>query len=293
MQSLQKAVLNDIAVDADYHLSDDMVADSQSFSPSAAKPRPVLVRFLASGLPVSIRTFPPVTTEDLILSHDPTYVRGVLACELPNGFANLDSGVARSLPWTTGALLAAARAALNGGIACAPVSGFHHAHYDTGGGFCTFNGLTVTAQRLLTDGVVHRILILDCDQHFGDGTDDIIRRLGLAPLVENASFGRWFHSARDAAAYLTRLEQIVARFPEFDLILYQAGADVHVDDPLGGVLTTEQMVTRDRLVFQGAQRHRIPLAWNLAGGYQDPVDKVVQLHVNTLRECTVAYASSG
>ena len=50
------------------------------------------------------------------------------------------------MPFTSGAMLAAARDALaNGWGAVAPCSGFHHAGYDFAGGFCTFNGLMVTA----------------------------------------------------------------------------------------------------------------------------------------------------
>ena len=272
---------------------EQLLANSQSFSPSAGKPRQAVANWQSSGLPIALLPFLPVTVDDLGRSHDPDYVRGVLDSKLPNGFGNELPEVARSLPWTTGSMLAAAREALLSGVACAPVSGFHHAHYDSGGGFCTFNGLTVTAVKLLADGLVQRVMILDCDQHFGDGTDQIIERLSLARSVENASFGRWFHAPAHASAYLARLEQIVARLSDFDLVLYQAGADVHVDDPLGGVLTTEQMVLRDQIVFEAAHRQEIPLAWNPAGGYQDPIERVLALHLNTMRACVDAYCDSG
>ncbi len=271
---------------------EQLLANSQSFSPSAGKPRQVVANWQAAGLPISLQPFSPAMVDDLSLSHDPRYVRGVLDLQLPNGFGNELPEVAQSLPWTTGSMLAAAREALLSGVACAPVSGFHHAHYDSGGGFCTFNGLTVTAAKLLADGLVQRVMILDCDQHFGDGTDQIIERLSLGRSLENASFGRWFHEPAHASAYLTRLREIVERLSEFDLVLYQAGADVHVDDPLGGVLTTEQMVLRDRIVFEAARRQAIPLAWNLAGGYQDPIERVLALHLNTMRACVDAYCDS-
>ncbi len=271
---------------------EQLLANSQSFSPSAGKPRQVVANWQAAGLPISLRPFSPVTVEELSLSHDPGYVRGVLDLQLPNGFGSELPEVARSLPWTNGSMLAAAREALLSGVACAPVSGFHHAHYDSGGGFCTFNGLTVTAAKLLADGLAKRVMILDCDQHFGDGTEQIIEQLSLGRSVENVSFGRWFHEPAHASAYLARLREIVARLPDFDLVLYQAGADVHVDDPLGGVLTTEQMVLRDRIVFEAARRHAIPLAWNLAGGYQDPIERVLALHLNTMRACVDAYCDS-
>jgi hypothetical protein len=78
-----------------------------------------------------------------------------------------------------------------------------------------------------------------------------------------------------------------------DLIFYQAGADVHVDDPFGGLLTTEQMRARDRAIFSLARELSIPLTWNLAGGYQIESDgsipRVIQLHLNTFEEALRAW----
>jgi acetoin utilization deacetylase AcuC-like enzyme len=72
------------------------------------------------------------------------------------------------------------------------------------------------------------------------------------------------------------------------LVLYQAGADPHIDDPLGGLLTTEQMRLRDRELLSMARELSIPLAWNLAGGYQverdGSIPRVVELHLNTFEE---------
>ncbi|MDD3051408.1 MAG: histone deacetylase, partial [Candidatus Cloacimonetes bacterium] len=67
------------------------------------------------------------------------------------------------------------------------------------------------------------------------------------------------------------------------ILFYQAGADPHVDDPLGGILTTEEMRKRDEIVFGFAKNTGIPIVWNLAGGYQSPVSKVLDLHENTYR----------
>src|ERR1019366_3813534 len=265
-----------------------LLAETSSFSPSASKPRHVLAAWRQAGLPIAVHPFAPASELDLCLAHDPVYVRGVLDGTLPNGFGDTSREDARSLPFTTGAMMAAARSSLVTGCACAPVSGFHHAHYDSAGGYCTFNGLVITAQKLLAEGAVQRVLILDCDMHYGDGTDQILERLAVRESVTNATFGRWFHQPSQATAYLERLRETAARFDSFDLVLYQAGVDVHVDDPLGGVLTTEQMIERDHIVFAAARASETPIAWNLAGGYQEPLAKVVELHVNTLRECVRA-----
>jgi acetoin utilization deacetylase AcuC-like enzyme len=272
--------------------SEQMLAEANSFSPSAGKPRHVLSAWRQAEFPVIVNAFEPAPVADLCLAHDPAYVRGILGGDLPNGFGNTSPDVARSLPYTTGAMMAAARAALETGCACAPVSGFHHAQYDSAGGYCTFNGLVVTAEVLLRAGTIERVLILDCDMHYGDGTDAILERLGRAGAITNATFGRWFHQPSHASAYLERLHETVARFNEFDLVLYQAGADVHIDDPLGGVLSTEQMIERDRIVFEAAAASDTPIAWNLAGGYQEPLVNVIDLHVNTMRECARAFATA-
>ena len=189
-----------------------------------------------AGLPIELRPIVPATVEELCLAHDAAFVRAVLACETENGFQNCRPDVARALPYTTGALLGAASFALQCGIACAPCSGFHHAGYATAQMFCTFNGLVVAARKQLNAQRVKRVLILDLDYHYGNGTDEIIERLGLEQQIENATFGRWYSSSSQAGKYLEHLNRVIETFAEFDLILYQAGADLHVDDPLGGVL---------------------------------------------------------
>ena len=271
--------------------AEEMLADSDSRSPSARKPKAVIDAWRLAGLPIELRPIVPATVEDLSLAHHPDFVRSVLAGESENGFGNRREDVARSLPFTNGTMLNAARACLTTGIACAPTSGFHHAGYATATMFCTFNGLMVAALRLLRDQQVRRVLILDCDYHYGNGTDEIIERLNLANEIENATFGRSFHSAPQAERYLAHLAHIASTFTDFDLVLYQAGADAHVDDPLGGILDSDQMRRRDRTVFEAASAAGVPLAWNLAGGYQVPVSKVVKLHLATMEECVRAYSA--
>ncbi len=75
-------------------------------------------------------------------------------------------------------------------------------------------------------------------------------------------------------------------------IIYQSGADVHVDDPFGGVLNEEQMYERDKRMFQIAKDLRMPISWSLAGGYQlDKYDLVLRLHTNTFKACREVYGS--
>ena len=262
-----------------------MAAENDSFSPSAAKPRAAVESWLKLGIPVNVIAPEPASVEDLARAHLPAFVDAVLSCRLENGFHNRSEAVAKSLPYTSGAMLAAAREALrNGRVAAAPCSGFHHAGYANAGGFCTFNGLMVTAMALHASGEASRVGILDFDQHYGDGTDNIIDRLRM-DYINHYSAGEHYGFATEARRFLSSIPGLVAGMKECDVILYQAGADPHIDDPLGGWLTTEQLYERDLLVFQAAAELGIPVAWTLAGGYQTPLRKVLRIHDGTMRAC--------
>ena len=270
-----------------------MVADSSSYSPSAGKPRQVVDSWKALGLPLEFHAPEPVTPAEFALAHDAKFVDAVLALRADNGFGNRSRAVAASLPWTSGAMRSAARHAWrHGGAAVAPCSGFHHAGWAQVSGFCTFNGLMVTAATLHAEGAA-RIGILDCDQHFGDGTKDIIEKLGASKWVRHFTAGQHSHSPGDAPAFFERLPGVLRTFADCDVVLYQAGADPHVDDPLGGWLTTAQLLERDRLVFQWLAAQGTPVAWNLAGGYQKEPDgsipKVLEIHDNTMRACAEVF----
>ena len=133
--------------------------------------------------------------------------------------------------------------------------------------------------------------ILDYDYHYGDGTADIIDRLGLH-WIAHYSAGQTFLAEHQAGAFLNAIPDHVARMADCDVVLYQAGADPHIEDPLGGFLTTAELAERDRRVFQGLHDRGIPVAWNLAGGYQQPLSKVVAIHKNTYRACQAIYGAS-
>ena len=260
-----------------------MAAEAGSFSPSAAKPRVAVESWRKLDIPLNVMVPEPASVEDLARAHLPALVDAVLSCRSDNGFGNRSKAVAASLPYTSGAMLAAAREALrNGRVAVAPCSGFHHAGYANAGGFCTFNGLMVTAMALHASGEATRVGILDFDQHYGDGTDHIIDRLRI-DWIEHYSAGEYFGFTTEAWRFLSSIPGLVAGMKGCDVILYQAGADPHIDDPLGGWLTTKQLYERDLLVFEAAAALGIPVTWNLAGGYQTPLRKVFRIHDGTMR----------
>ena len=269
-----------------------MVAENDSFSPSAAKPGAAVTSWLQLDVPINVIAPEPATVEDLSRAHHPAFVDAVLSCRADNGFHNRSQAIAKSLPYTSGAMLAAAREALrNGRVAAAPCSGFHHAGYAHAGGFCTFNGLMVAAMALHASGEVARVGILDFDQHYGDGTDNIIDRLRI-DWIHHYSAGEHYGFASEAKPFLSSIPDLVAAMKDCDVILYQAGADPHIDDPLGGWLTTEQLYERDLLVFRAAAALGIPVAWNLAGGYQTPLRKVLRIHDGTMLACVSIFYKS-
>lgn len=273
-----------------------MVAQAEGYSPSAYKPRLVAEALAASGFPIQFFEPSPVSVADFERVHTPAFVRGILFCELANGFGDLDSEVAKSLPYTSGSMLDAARAAKPNLPAASLSSGFHHAGYACCQGFCTFNGLMVAAAAILKEGRARSIAIVDADMHYGDGTEDILGLLDdLRERIQHISLGREHHSRHHARAYLESMRGLDALFRRNhpDLILYQAGADPHVNDPLGGVLTSDELRERDSILFRIAHDQGIPVAWNLAGGYQrtdtGAIDPVVAIHLATFEEAVRMY----
>lgn len=274
----------------DVYYSPKQVSCPQSSSPSPRKPALVVADWIEQGLPIRIVEPLPTSRAQIALTHSSEYVDGILNCELMNGFRGRDRDVAESLPWTCGSLLSAARGALNNRrVACSPTSGFHHAGRESGYGYCTFNGLMVAALVLKAEGRVRRVGILDCDQHYGDGTAEIMATLGI-DWIRHVSQEHW--SADEARPFIDGLPEVVRGFADCDLLIYQAGADPHIEDPLGGFLTTEELAERDRIVFSVAKSMCVPLVWNLAGGYQEPLSRVLEIHRNTMRACVAEFVQA-
>lgn len=116
---------------------DEIIVEMDGFSPSASKPRDVVASWQKLNIPLSIQKFEPIIVEHLKLVHAYDYVDGVFAGTIRNGFGNKNVAIAESSLYTIGALFAGAKAAiLNKKVAVAPVSGFHHAGYGDGYGYC-------------------------------------------------------------------------------------------------------------------------------------------------------------
>ena len=280
------------------------VTGLDSFSPSAAKP----ARFVELIQHYNYRDYndallgqvQPVTYEDLCLVHSQSYVDGVFAGTILNGFECRDSRVPESCLWTIGSLLEAARHAIKHPAqpVCSPTSGFHHAGFSYGGGFCTFNGLMVVAANLVQGNPDFKVVILDLDMHRGDGTEDILNKHpALASHILHFTAGKYFHGddpQDEVMEFGIWLSAAIAEINAFkpDLVLYQAGADPHINDPLGGFLSDNDLRLRDQTVFDNILA---PIAYCHAGGYQPAStifsDPVLAIHRATLSAADYSVAT--
>lgn len=252
----------------------------------------------------------PMPRRWLETAHDRDYVEAVLtasvaaAIERRIGFA-VTLEVARRAVRSVGGTWLAAKLALKFGFAANAAGGSHHAMADSGAGYCVFNDLAVAALRLLHEGDVKRILIVDLDVHQGDGTATILaRRDDVATMSIHAEKNFPVRKARSTldialpdgtgdehymAAMAPALDEMLDRYRP-DLVLLQAGVDVHENDKLGRLCLSDAGISRrDKLVATRARSLGIPLASALGGGYGNDVYAVAARHAATMRTLAAAY----
>lgn len=77
---------------------------------------------------------------------------------------------------------------------------------------------------------------------------------------------------------------VLLRQVQPDLVLYNAGVDVHKDDALGKLaMTNEGIAHRDRAVFTACAGFGVPVACAIGGGYEKDHDHIVQRHMSLHR----------
>ena len=313
----------------DIYYRADMVKENGGFSPSSYKPAKVIEDWQENyANEIKIHDFRPLEKEDFYKIHKREYVEGIFEGKIVNGYGLKSKDFSKFFCATSGSLYAASKNALKSGIAISPTSGFHHARWDKAEGFCTFNGLVLTSILLKEKGYAQKIGILDFDMHYGNGTQEIIQKYNLDYIVHYTAgktydlhypllnfikplikkfYNKKFANSNETvkpilrqkilkskgSKFINEIDSILEPFKDCDLIIYQAGADQHIDDPYGGLLTYEQMKQRDRKVFEFAKATRIPIVWNLAGGYQKDssgtIEPVLKCHRNTMKECLDIY----
>lgn len=241
----------------------------------------------------------PCPADVLALAHDPAYIERFLSGELSR-----EEQRRLGLPWSealarrtvraVGGSLLAAELALKHGLACHLAGGTHHAHYDHAAGFCIFNDMAVISRYLLAAGKVSRVLIFDCDVHQGDGTARILADTPEAitvslhceknfparkassdwdiPLPMGMGDTDYLKVVDDALNYLLPLYQP-------DIVLYDAGVDVHKDDALGYLKLTDQgLAARDERVLRQCLGRDIPVVGLIGGGYDPDREALARRH---------------
>jgi len=247
----------------------------------------------------------PLSREALLLAHTADYVArcfdGALdAAELRRvGFPWSEALLLRSLA-SSGGTVAAARHAMAHGFGANLAGGTHHAHADSGSGYCVFNDLALAARTLLGEGLAQRVLVVDLDVHQGDGTAALLAGEARAFTfsmhgAKNFPFRKQV-SSRDVelpdgcedAQYLETLAQHLPEVLEAsapDVVLYQAGVDPLREDALGRLsLSHKGLRARDAMVFEAAWSRGLPLVLTLGGGYAKPIEASLEAHVGTYLE---------
>jgi acetoin utilization deacetylase AcuC-like enzyme len=243
------------------------------------------------------------TDAEILRAHDAAYLQRVAA-----GTLSAAEQRAIGFPWTpqmversrrsSGATLAACRAALAEGTGANLAGGTHHAFRDRGEGYCVFNDSAIAARTLQAEACVQRVLIIDCDVHQGNGTASIFRD---DPSVFTFSIhgANNFPFAKEAsdldveladgtgdrdylAALADGLDAALTR-ARADLAIYLAGADPFHDDRLGRLALTKQgLLNRDRHVLETCSAARLPVAVTMAGGYARDIEDTVDIHYATI-----------
>ncbi|WP_028696230.1 histone deacetylase family protein [Pseudomonas cremoricolorata] len=235
----------------------------------------------------------------LALAHDRSYIERYIHGELSR-----EDQRRLGLPWSealarrtvraVGGSLLTAEQALQHGIACHLAGGTHHAHYDYPAGFCIFNDLAVISHYLLAAGRVQRVLIFDCDVHQGDGTARMLHDTPDAitvslhcqqnfparkadsdwdiALPRGMGDSDYLQVVDEALNYLLPLYQP-------DLVLYDAGVDVHRDDALGYLqLSDAGLAARDEAVLRHCLGRDIPVMGVIGGGYSKDRQALAKRH---------------
>lgn len=285
-----------------YHDGYDLNLGSHVFP--STKFRLIRDRLLSTGFatPSDFLTPEPATDDDLMLVHQ----RGWIT-RLKQGTLDYMELMKLEIPYSrqmveafwlaAGGTILAARCALEDRIGFNIGGGFHHAFAGHGEGFCAINDVAVAIRKLQQERLIERAMVIDCDVHDGNGTaaifanDPTVFTLSVHQLNNYPSFKPPSNLDVELAdgvgdaEYLDRLGTAChAGFREFqpELVMYVAGADPYREDQLGGLsLTIDGLKSRDRLIFDVAQRNGSAVAVALAGGYALRLEDTVTIHSDT------------
>lgn len=252
----------------------------------------------------------PLTATEVAQTHSPCYVQALISGELPAakmrriGFPWSEALIERTLT-SAGGTCETVLQALEHGSAIHLSGGYHHAHYDFGSGFCLFNDLVLAAKRALRQPGVDKVLIIDSDVHHGDGTATLCSE---AADIVTLSFhcdknfpARKPDSDLDVALsretqddeFLSAFTSVVTmamNLHQPDVVIYDAGVDIHQDDELGYLdVSTAAIYQRDHFLLALAKEMQIPIACVVGGGYRTDHHQLVPIHMQLLEAAFRVY----
>ncbi|XP_031365832.1 histone deacetylase 6 isoform X2 [Apis dorsata] len=250
------------------------------------------------------------TKEELLLVHTKEYIdkikntKNLKSKELKKQAETYNSVYLHPETWSsacvsTGSLLQVIDSVLNGesqsGIAIIRPPG-HHATEDAACGFCIFNNVAIAAKYAIEFHHVKRVLIVDWDVHYGNGTQSIFEEDSKVLYIsvhryDNGSFfpnskranysyvgsesGEgftvnipWNKKGMGDAEYIAAFQQIIMPIAyQFnpELILVSAGFDACIGDPLGGCFVTPELYGHLTHWLSSLANGRVILS--LEGGY--------------------------
>ncbi|MFZ4480785.1 MAG: hypothetical protein ACOYNZ_12920 [Rhodoferax sp.] len=195
----------------------------------------------------------PASRSDLLRGHSDAYIASIESKPRLYSMAALAAGAA----------MLAARVAQRGEPAFAVVRPpGHHASTSSAWGHCTFSNVALALLQLRDAGLIRSALVVDFDQHTGNGTQDVLRGWPEAQIFNPYGDG--------SAHFLWSLEERLQTAPQVDMLAVSAGFDAYIHD-LGRKLATPDYFTIGRLLQAYAIRlghqHRFAV---LEGGYYLP-----------------------
>ncbi|WP_165311911.1 histone deacetylase family protein [Vibrio ziniensis] len=242
----------------------------------------------------------PLTLFEVKQVHDADYVNALSSGTLPAakmrriGFPWSEALIERTLLSAGGTCLTA-ELALKHGRALHLSGGYHHAHRDFGSGFCLFNDLVLAAQYALDRFDIDKVLIIDSDVHHGDGTATLCSErndvITLSFHCDKNFPARKPESNLDVSLpretgdeeFLSHFKSVVemaVNLYQPDLVIYDAGIDIHCDDELGYFnVSTNAIYQRDCFIMQFTQSKAIPIACVVGGGYRSDHQTLVPIHM--------------
>ncbi len=243
-----------------------------------------------------------LSDNDLYKVHSHEYINS-LKKGVPIGLAN-SSGL-RWVPKLFEATInsvsgyyASALQSLKDGVSGSLSTNFHHAKQNQGSGFCVLNGIAVTAKKLLSEKIVSKILILDCDSHYGDGNADIFKgdkRVQIfdiyggfhttktSIITSPNTISCHVNSAEEYFSKLNKFSQLLDNFKP-EIVLYEAGMDIWINSRIGKIkgMNEANIQKRESFVFTTCNKRNIPIAFLIGGGYVKYKDEAGKLLSNNI-----------